>query len=93
VGNRFYRAVAERITAVREQHGLRQEDVARRTGMNRSYIARVEAGAENLSLQTLSRFAIGIGVNPSVFLDGLEADPEALKGTRRGGSRETGPGD
>ena len=91
VGNRFYRQVAERIAATRERLGLKQEDVAERSGMHRTFIARVEAGSENLSLQTLSRFALGMSVRPEVFLEGLEADPAALAGNRRGGDFRARP--
>jgi transcriptional regulator with XRE-family HTH domain len=88
VGNSFYRAVAQRVADVRRQTGMTQVEGARRANLNRSLLARIEAGAENLSLQTLSRLALAYGVLPEVFLEGLEADPAALEETDRVNRRE-----
>ncbi len=76
--NAFYKAVALRIAQARKEAGLTQVEAARRANLNRSLMARMEAGAENLSLQTLSRLALAYGVRPEAFLTGLEADPAAL---------------
>ncbi len=51
-----------RLRELRLEAGLTQADVARRTGIHRPNIARVEAGRHTPSLETLSRLASAIGV-------------------------------
>lgn len=51
-----------RLRELRLEAGLTQADLARRTGIHRPNIARVEAGRHTPSLETLSRLAGAIGV-------------------------------
>lgn len=51
-----------RLRALRLAAGLTQAELARRTGIHRPNIARVEAGRHTPSLETLSRLAAAIGV-------------------------------
>jgi len=51
-----------RLRLLRKQAGLTQAEVARRTGIHRPNIARVEAGRHTPSLETLTRLATAIGV-------------------------------
>jgi DNA-binding XRE family transcriptional regulator len=51
-----------RIRALRLAAGLTQAELARRTGIHRPNIARVEAGRHTPSLETLARVAAALGV-------------------------------
>jgi DNA-binding XRE family transcriptional regulator len=51
-----------RLRALRKAAGLTQAELARRTGIHRPNIARVEAGRHTPSLETLGRLATAIGV-------------------------------
>lgn len=51
-----------RLRALRLEAGLTQAELARRTGIHRPNIARVEAGRHTPSLETLARLAHAIGV-------------------------------
>ena len=51
-----------RLRELRLEAGLTQAELARRTGIHRPNIARVEAGRHTPSLETLSRLANAIGV-------------------------------
>ena len=51
-----------RLRSLRLAAGLTQAELARRTGIHRPNIARVEAGRHTPSLETLSRLAAAIGV-------------------------------
>lgn len=51
-----------RLRSLRVQAGLTQAELARRTGIHRPNIARVEAGRHTPSLETLARLAQAIGV-------------------------------
>ncbi|MCA9580541.1 MAG: helix-turn-helix transcriptional regulator [Myxococcales bacterium] len=52
-----------RLRELRLLAGLTQAELARRTGIHRPNIARVEAGRHTPSLETLSRLATAIGVS------------------------------
>ena len=54
-----------RIRELRLAAGLTQAELARRTGIHRPNIARVEAGRHTPSLETLSRIAVAIGIPTS----------------------------
>lgn len=54
--------LGQRLRALRLEAGLTQAELARRTGIHRPNIARVEAGRHTPSLETLSRLAQAIGV-------------------------------
>ena len=58
-----------RIRELRLAAGLTQAELARRTGIHRPNIARVEAGRHTPSLETLSRLAHAIGVPTTRVLD------------------------
>ncbi len=54
--------VGSRLRELRKAAGLTQAELARRTGIHRPNIARVEAGRHTPSLDTLARIAAAIGV-------------------------------
>jgi DNA-binding XRE family transcriptional regulator len=54
--------LGKRIRELRLAAGLTQAELARRTGIHRPNIARVEAGRHTPSLETLARLATAIGV-------------------------------
>lgn len=59
-----------RLRELRLSAGLTQAELARRTGIHRPNIARVEAGRHTPSLETLSRLATAIGVPTTSVLTG-----------------------
>jgi len=62
--------LGKRLRALRLEAGLTQAEVARRTGIHRPNIARVEGGRHTPSLDTLNRLAEAIGVPATrVFSD------------------------
>ncbi|MCZ7679569.1 MAG: helix-turn-helix domain-containing protein [Sandaracinaceae bacterium] len=62
--------LGKRIRELRLAAGLTQAELARRTGIHRPNIARVEAGRHTPSLETLARLAQAIGVPTTRVLDG-----------------------
>lgn len=63
-------ALGQRIRRLRVAAGMTQAELARRTGIHRPNIARVEAGRHTPSLETLGRLADAMGIAPSkVLLD------------------------
>jgi transcriptional regulator with XRE-family HTH domain len=65
--------IAERLRALREEKGLSQGEVERRTGLLRCYISRVEHGNTVPSVETLEKFARAFDMKLYQFLyDGPE---------------------
>jgi DNA-binding XRE family transcriptional regulator len=62
--------LGRRLRELRLAAGLTQAELARRTGIHRPNIARVEAGRHTPSLETLARLAQAIGVSTTRVLSG-----------------------
>jgi ribosome-binding protein aMBF1 (putative translation factor) len=59
--------VAQQMVATRTQAGLTQADLARRMHTTQSVVSRIESGV-NISIETLSRFAVACGSRLQVRL-------------------------
>ena len=64
----FVRRVARRIAEVRRQRGLTQEQLAERVGTSVRALQRTEAGAQNLTLRSVARLALALGVKPEELI-------------------------
>ena len=53
----FIVRVSERIARLRERKGMTQEALAKRLGVKASMVSRIEAGRQNLTLESLHRIA------------------------------------
>ena len=62
------RSLGARIRELRQYAGITQAELSRRTGIHRPNIARVVAGRHTPSLETISRLAEALGINPSHIL-------------------------
>jgi transcriptional regulator with XRE-family HTH domain len=45
--------VAQRISAILEEKGLKQQDLVESTGMTKSYVSQIMHGTVNLTLETI----------------------------------------
>lgn len=61
-------AVAITLTTARKNANLSQEELAHRSGLDRTYISGIERGVRNITLNSLERVVKGLGVEMSVFL-------------------------
>ena len=64
------------IRTFRKRQGLRQADLAARTGLHRNYISQVEHGRRNVTFLNLLRLATALQVPPSHLLQPLDARPD-----------------
>jgi transcriptional regulator with XRE-family HTH domain len=64
------RAFGDRVRELRKQAGLTQEALAGAAGMDRSFLAEIEGGRTNPSLDTMHRLADALGVDPGAFFAG-----------------------
>lgn len=65
------RAFGQRVREARLRGGISQEELADRAGLDRTYISGVERGLRNLSLSTLCRIALALGVDPAELVKRL----------------------
>jgi transcriptional regulator with XRE-family HTH domain len=56
-------AIISNIVEIRLEKGLSQMELAKRTGMHRSNICRIESGRQNISIDTLIRIFDALGKN------------------------------
>jgi ribosome-binding protein aMBF1 (putative translation factor) len=69
------RNVGLRIQAARLAANLTQSELAEATGIDRTYISRLERGRYNVSVSTLCRLARALGVSGGELLPDGPADP------------------
>ncbi|WP_080800806.1 helix-turn-helix domain-containing protein [Arabiibacter massiliensis] len=60
-----------RIKDLREERGLSQRAFAKRIGMSATYLADVERGARNISLDNIRRIADGFDVSVGELMESL----------------------
>ena len=69
--NPISRAFGWRVRRLREARAWTQERLAEQADLDRSYIAGIEAGLRNPSLQSIWRVAKALGVTMSELLNGV----------------------
>ena len=62
----------DRVRSYRLKAGLSQEGLAYQAGINRSYIASLEAGQRNPSLDLMARLAVALRVDLGELVRGLQ---------------------
>ncbi len=62
-------AFGKRLRELRTEHGLSQDDLARRTGVHPTAIGRLERGGREPRLKTILCLARGLDVHPRALLD------------------------
>lgn len=62
----------KRIKFYRTQKGLSQEGLAFKAGLDRTYIASVENGKRNVSIQTIGKFLNALEITFAVFFKDFE---------------------
>lgn len=63
----------EVVRKLRKEKGLTQQELEKKTGINRAYIAQIETGKiKNTSIATLNRLAHGLEVEQSELLKATE---------------------
>jgi transcriptional regulator with XRE-family HTH domain len=63
--------LGKRIRSLRKDRGWTQEELAHRSGLNRSYMSDVECGRSDLSLSTLQKIARPLGISVAELLTGV----------------------
>lgn len=71
------KALAEALVEARQVAGMTQHQLAEKSGVSRSAIARVEAGEASISSDRLWDLAVALGMRPSAIFLAAEADESA----------------
>lgn len=73
--------VGANIKAIRLNKGWSREQLAERCGVQTTYLAGVERGERNITLQTLENLAAGLNESPAAILEfnNLKFDDEYLQ--------------
>ena len=66
------RAVGERISHLRLEQGLTQEELAEQVGISASYVSHMESGIKQISLHVLVRMAEVLHTSTDVLLTGIQ---------------------
>ena len=86
----FLQRVAHRLAIVRKERGVTQETLAAKLDVATKNVQRMESGKQNLTLRSIERIAIALGVEPEVILgsnelaQGPRADAGGTLGRLRG---------
>ena len=64
------------VAGIRGRRGMTQEDLARQLDINRSYLARLEAGAAPLALSRTLRALRRMGATVTITLPGDDGAPD-----------------
>lgn len=62
------RRLGENLRALRKAKGLSQEAFADVLGIHRTYMGGLERGERNITLKTVERIALALGVDPADLL-------------------------
>ncbi len=61
----LYRKIGKNLKKIRLQKRLRQIEISSVTGLNRTYISRIERGKARVTLKLLYILVIGLGIKSS----------------------------
>ena len=61
--------MAARLKALRDRKGLTQVQLAEKSGVSRTYLARLESGRQDPTLSTLEKLAKALGVKVGRLLE------------------------
>jgi len=61
--------MAAKLKALRERRGLTQEQLSEKSGVSRTYLARLETGRQDPTLSTLEKLAKALGVKVGKLLE------------------------
>ena len=70
----IFRVIGKNVRSLREAQGYSQEELAKKSGIDRSYVGHVERGERNLSVRNLCLIAAALKVHPSMLFiaDGFQ---------------------
>lgn len=74
----LHAAIGDRVREVRTRLDIGQAECARGAGIDTSSMFRIEKGHQNLTVETLARLAVSLGVTIDELVLGVEPDPDLV---------------
>jgi XRE family aerobic/anaerobic benzoate catabolism transcriptional regulator len=71
----FLGQFGSRVAHLRKQQNLSREELAKRSNLSTRFLADVESGNGNLSLNNLAALSAALQISPSLLLAGVDSDP------------------
>ena len=68
----FLQTIGKRIRARRHALGMSQEALAERAGLHYTYIGQIERGEKNLTIESLSKITLALGIPLSQLLEKVD---------------------
>ena len=66
--NGLYKQLGKKVKEARAKTGFTQEELAKKAGLHRTYIAGIETGRRNISVKNLEKIAKALDVKTSDLL-------------------------
>lgn len=66
--------IGKRIRSLREEKKLKQEELAWQANLDRTYMNHVENGKRNITLGSLEKILVALGVNFESFFTGFDKE-------------------
>lgn len=66
--------VAKTITKLRKTTTISQEELAYRSGLDRTYISGIERGVRNITLESLEKVVSGLDIDMETFLEEVSSE-------------------
>ena len=66
-----YHRFGQSVRTIRRAYDMSQAELAKRAGMNKTYIVRIESGDNNVTLKTAQRVACALDVELTTLLHGV----------------------
>lgn len=70
--NEPLKEIADRVATRRTELELTQEQLAKIIGLQRTSVANIEAGRQNLTIKTLLALCAALEITPSELFDGIQ---------------------
>ena len=67
-GKKILQILGDNVKQIRQKQRLSQDDLAKKSGLHRTYIGGIERGERNVSLLNIERIAKALKVNISELL-------------------------
>lgn len=64
--------LGQRIKSLRHEQKISQEELAARSALDRTYVAGIESGQRNPTIESIQKVALGLGISLAQFFDSEE---------------------
>ncbi|MEM7531929.1 MAG: helix-turn-helix transcriptional regulator [Chloroflexota bacterium] len=74
----IYNRFGNSVRTIRRANNMTQAELAKRAGMNKTYLVRIESGDKNVTLRTAQRLASALDIELTTMLKGVKVTIEGV---------------